>query len=56
MSQTQINDIYNRLNSLSEEMAAVRATGKVMVWIVGITLSSTGAIALAIFNWWLNKH
>lgn len=55
MSNAQIKDIYDRLNSLSEEMAAIRALSKFILWLVGGAVSASFAVGMAVFVWWLNK-
>ena len=56
MSQTQINDIYDKLTAMAEEMAVIRAMSRLVLWVVGGVASGIFALGLAVFVWWLGKH
>jgi hypothetical protein len=56
MSQTQINDIYDKLNAMAEEMAVIRAMSRLVLWLAGGAISGIFAVAMAVFVWWLGKQ
>ncbi len=63
MSQSQIEDILDRLNNLTDamtlmaaEMAVVKALARLSLIVGGGMLTGLGSIGLAVFVWWLNKH